>query len=131
MLKTPDGSQTDVLVTDNGNGNFTITWTAEMVGKHKVVVKFGGKEVPGKSICSQRFDEGQYYDAVFFLKLLRCNLLLESCKVRRYLLCFSEGYLSCWPGVLPIGREYRITAFEVSCFFNPQNWPLEECLLYY
>ena len=46
-VENPDGSQTDVLVKDEGNGVFTITWTPEMVGKHKVVVKFGGKEVPG------------------------------------------------------------------------------------
>ena len=46
-IENPDGSQTDVLVKDNGKGNYTISWTAEMVGKHKVVVKFGGKELPG------------------------------------------------------------------------------------
>lgn len=46
-VENPDGSQTDVLVKDDGRGVYTITWTASMVGKHKVLVKFGGKEVPG------------------------------------------------------------------------------------
>lgn len=46
-VENPDGSQTDVLIQDNGDDTYTVTWTPMMVGKHKVTVKFGGKDIPG------------------------------------------------------------------------------------
>ena len=73
-VENPDGSQTDVLVTDNGNGNFTITWTAEMVGKHKVVVKFGGKPVPGSPFAVSALMKVS-------TNLLRCNIREHCYKV--------------------------------------------------
>ena len=48
-VENPDGSHTDVLVSDNGDGTFELTWVPDIVGKHKVIVKFGGKDIPGSS----------------------------------------------------------------------------------
>ncbi len=48
-MENPDGSHSDVLVKDNEDGTFTLTWVPDVVGKHKVHVKFGGKDIPGSS----------------------------------------------------------------------------------
>ena len=97
-VENPDGSQTDVLVTDNGNGNFTITWTAEMVGKHKVVVKFGGKPVPGSPFAVSALMKVSTNDAVF---------VKTAAKLWHCVLCFPEGCLSYWPVILLLG--YRLS----------------------
>ncbi|XP_065067168.1 filamin-A-like isoform X4 [Rhopilema esculentum] len=57
-IENPDGSQTDVLVKEGKKGVFTISWTASMIGKHKVVVKFGGKEVPGSPFAVSALMKG-------------------------------------------------------------------------
>ena len=69
-VENPDGSQTDVLITDNGDDTYTITWTPMMVGKHKVTVKFGGKDIPGSPFTVNALMKVIY---LIFLYILRAQ----------------------------------------------------------
>ncbi|KAG7471858.1 hypothetical protein MATL_G00102500 [Megalops atlanticus] len=45
-VRTPDGTEVDVDVVDNGDGTFDISYTAQQAGKYVVCVRFGGQHIP-------------------------------------------------------------------------------------
>lgn len=46
-VDNPSGAHTDTLVTDNGDGSYSVSYTPFEEGIHKLSVKFGGDDIPG------------------------------------------------------------------------------------
>ncbi|KAI1892165.1 hypothetical protein AGOR_G00130460 [Albula goreensis] len=45
-IRTPDGTEVDVDVVDNGDGTFDISYTAQQPGNYVVCLRFGGENIP-------------------------------------------------------------------------------------
>ena len=46
-IETPTGKKIKANVSDKGNGVFDVVWTPSEPGRHKIIIKLGGEEVPG------------------------------------------------------------------------------------
>ncbi|XP_070556578.1 tripartite motif-containing protein 2-like [Ptychodera flava] len=97
-LTKPDGSKTNLDVTDNRDGTHTVTANTDMDGKYQVVMTIEDHEVPGspfENFCHQRIGEntGSISDDRYFMTDLNNEQVVVSDEDGKVITTFGQNEL--------------------------------------